>query len=51
MIGKIVAGVTAMLLAVWIAVPTAQRIERERAQEEAEDAEVLDGDVDEVTLT
>ncbi|MET4429338.1 ethanolamine utilization protein EutH [Mycolicibacterium sp. 624] len=37
MIGKIVAGITAMLLAVWIAVPTAQRIERERAQQEAEE--------------
>ena len=35
MIGKVVAGVTAMLLALWIAVPTAKRIERERAEHDA----------------
>jgi ethanolamine transporter len=50
MIGKIVAGITAMLLAVWIAVPTAQRIERERAQEDAEKADKVD-DVDGVEVT
>lgn len=32
MIGKIVAGISAMLLALWIAVPTAKRIERERGE-------------------
>ncbi|WP_299558456.1 ethanolamine utilization protein EutH [uncultured Mycolicibacterium sp.] len=35
MIGKITAGVTAMLLALWIAVPTAKRLEREQAEAEA----------------
>ncbi|WP_197373214.1 ethanolamine utilization protein EutH [Mycolicibacterium baixiangningiae] len=38
MIGKIVAGVTAMLLALWIAVPTAKRLERERAESDKPDA-------------
>ena len=56
MIGKIVAGIAAMVLAVWIAVPTAQRIERERAQEEADERarrdadEVDDVDASDVTL-
>jgi ethanolamine transporter len=39
MIGKIAAGVTAMLLALWIAVPTAQRLEREHAEADADDVE------------
>ncbi|WP_231750866.1 ethanolamine utilization protein EutH [Mycobacterium sp. NAZ190054] len=41
MIGKIVAGVTAMLLALWIAVPTAQRIERERAELDAQESDAV----------
>ncbi|OMB99057.1 ethanolamine utilization protein EutH [Mycobacterium sp. NS-7484] len=36
MIGKVVAGVTAMLLALWIAVPTAKRLEREDAEIETD---------------
>ena len=39
MIGKVVAGVTAMLLALWIAVPTAKRLEREDAEAEIEAAD------------
>ncbi|ANI42885.1 MULTISPECIES: ethanolamine utilization protein EutH [Mycobacteriaceae] len=44
MIGKIVAGVTAMLLALWIAVPTATRIERERAELDSVDPSSEDDD-------
>ncbi len=46
MIGKVVAGVTAMLIAAWIAVPTAQRIERERelAEVAAAEAELAESD-------
>jgi ethanolamine transporter len=48
MIGKVVAGVAAMVLAIWIAVPTAQRIERERAEAaELEKAAEADDDADE----
>ena len=49
MIGKIVAGVTAMLLALWIAVPTANRIERERAELESAEPSASDDPVDPVT--
>lgn len=45
MIGKIVAGLAAMLLALRIAVPTARRIEREAAAAEAAEAERDDPDV------
>lgn len=52
MIGKVVAGVTAMVIAVWIAVPTAQRIEREReiAAAESGDDEAQDEPTPEVVL-
>ena len=38
MIGKVVAGILAMVIAVWIAVPTAQRFEREEKEREAAEA-------------
>ena len=49
MIGKVVAGITAMLIAVWIAVPTAERIEREREladRAELDTAQGLDAESD-----
>ncbi|MGE0218302.1 ethanolamine utilization protein EutH [Mycolicibacterium sp.] len=46
MIGKFVAGVVAMLIAVWIAVPTAQRIEQEREQAAAAEAALAERELD-----